>query len=135
MVVAALLSAVHMLTLALGAGAIFARGRALSRPLDDTGWARLLAADNAWGMAALLWIASGLRPGYEIGFNYSSRTRPRRVATFTASVRLVTPSFSKRCPRWVFTVRSLIASSAAISLLALPSAISRSADISRGVSW
>ena len=58
MVVAALLSAVHMLT--LGAGAIFARGRALSRPLDDAGWARLLAADNAWGMAALLWIASGL---------------------------------------------------------------------------
>jgi putative membrane protein len=60
MVVAALLSAVHMLTLALGAGAIFARGRALSRPLDDTGWARLLAADNVWGLAALLWIASGL---------------------------------------------------------------------------
>lgn len=60
MVVAALLSAIHMLTLALGAGAIFARGRALAGPLDDAGWKRLLAADTAWGVAALLWIASGV---------------------------------------------------------------------------
>lgn len=60
MVLPAILSAIHMLTLALGAGAIFARGRALSRPLDDDGWKRLLAADNAWGIAAILWITSGL---------------------------------------------------------------------------
>ena len=60
MAVAALLSAIHLLTLALGAGAIFARGRAMSRPLDDQGWKRLLAADNLWGIAALLWIVSGL---------------------------------------------------------------------------
>lgn len=60
MVVSALLSAVHLLTLALGLGAIFMRGRALARPLDDAGWRRLLAADNIWGLAALLWIASGL---------------------------------------------------------------------------
>ena len=60
MVVTALLSAIHVLTLALGLGAIFARGRALARPLDDAGWRRLLAADNAWGIAAGLWIASGL---------------------------------------------------------------------------
>lgn len=59
MVVAAVLSAVHVLTLALGAGAIFARGRALRGPLDDVGWKRLLAADNAWGIAALLWIVTG----------------------------------------------------------------------------
>ena len=58
--VAALLSAVHVLTLALGAGAVFARGRALGRPLDEAGWTRLLAADNAWGLAAFLWISSGL---------------------------------------------------------------------------
>ena len=60
MVVAALLSAIHALTLALGAGAVFARGRALAQPLDDAGWRRLLAADNAWGAAAGLWIVSGL---------------------------------------------------------------------------
>src|SRR5262245_3707645 len=57
---AALLSAVHMLTLALGVWGVVERGRALSRPLDDAGWRRLLAADNAWGIAALLWITSGL---------------------------------------------------------------------------
>lgn len=60
MIAAALLSAIHMLTLALGAGGIYLRGRALARPLDDEGWRRLLAADNAWGVAALLWISSGL---------------------------------------------------------------------------
>jgi putative membrane protein len=60
MIVSALLSAVHVLTLALGLGAVFMRGRALSRPLDDAGWQRLLAADNVWGVAAGLWIASGL---------------------------------------------------------------------------
>jgi putative membrane protein len=60
MIVAALLSAIHVLTLALGAGAVFARGRALARPLDEAGWTRLLAADNAWGAAAVLWIASGV---------------------------------------------------------------------------
>jgi putative membrane protein len=60
MIVSALLSAVHVLTLALGLGAVFIRGRALARPLDDAGWQRLLAADNVWGVAAGLWIASGL---------------------------------------------------------------------------
>ena len=56
------------------------------------------------------------------------------MATLIASVRLVTPSFSKRCPRCVLTVRSLIASSVAISLFALPSAISFNVAISLGVS-
>jgi uncharacterized membrane protein len=60
MVTSALLSAIHMLTLALGLGAIVMRGRALARPLDEAGWQRLLAADNLWGIAAGLWIASGL---------------------------------------------------------------------------
>jgi putative membrane protein len=57
--IAALLSAVHVLTLALGLGAIVVRGRALAGPLDDAGWRRLLGADTAWGAAAGLWIASG----------------------------------------------------------------------------
>lgn len=55
-----LLSAVHVLTLALGLGAVFIRGRALARPLDEAGWQRLLAADTVWGVAAGLWIASGV---------------------------------------------------------------------------
>jgi putative membrane protein len=59
-VIAALLSALHMLTLALGLGGLVMRGQALAGPLDDAGWKRLLAADNAWGVAAFLWITSGL---------------------------------------------------------------------------
>ena len=39
---------------------MFLRGKALAGPLDQAGWRRLLAADNAWGIAAALWIASGL---------------------------------------------------------------------------
>ena len=60
MVVSALLSAVHLLALPLGLGAVFIRGRALAGPLDAAGWQRLLAADTAWGAAAGLWIVSGL---------------------------------------------------------------------------
>ena len=60
MATGALLSAVHLLTLALGVGAVFLRGRALAGPLDEAGWRRLLAADNAWGIAAGSWILSGL---------------------------------------------------------------------------
>ena len=60
MVTSALLSAIHLLTLAFGLGAVFIRGRALARPLDEAGWQRLLAADNLWGVAAAFWIASGL---------------------------------------------------------------------------
>jgi putative membrane protein len=60
MIISALLSAIHVLTLALGLGAVFMRGLALGRPLDEAGWRRLLAADNIWGLAAALWIASGL---------------------------------------------------------------------------
>jgi len=59
-VISALLSAVHVLTLALGLPAVYIRGRALGGPLDEVGWRRLLAADNVWGVAAGLWIATGL---------------------------------------------------------------------------
>jgi putative membrane protein len=60
MILSALLSAIHVLTLALGLGAVFARGRALAGPLDDAGWRQVLAADDLWGAAAALWLASGL---------------------------------------------------------------------------
>src|SRR5215471_21670644 len=60
MVISAVLSAIHVLTLALGLGSLGMRGRALARPLDEEAWQQLLAADTAWGVAAGLWIASGL---------------------------------------------------------------------------
>lgn len=57
---AALLSGLHVLALGLGLGAVFLRGLALASTLDDDGWRRVLAADNAWAAAAGLWIATGL---------------------------------------------------------------------------
>jgi len=58
------LSALHVLALALGLGAVFARGlrlRDLRRePGSSEARRRLLLADNLWGLAALLWIVTGL---------------------------------------------------------------------------
>ena len=56
----AVVSSLHLLALALGLPAVFLRGRALKSPLDPEGLRRLLAADNVWGIAALLWIVTGL---------------------------------------------------------------------------
>jgi putative membrane protein len=64
MLARASLSALHVLALGIGFGAVFARGRRLRdlrRTPDDAGVvARLLQADGLWGLAALLWIATGL---------------------------------------------------------------------------
>lgn len=57
---AAIVSALHVLALALGLPAIFVRGRALKGRLDAEGLGRLFAADNVWGLAAVLWLATGL---------------------------------------------------------------------------
>jgi len=53
-------AAVHLLALGIGLGAVWARGRALQAHLDAAGLQRVLYADNWWGVAALLWIATGL---------------------------------------------------------------------------
>lgn len=55
----AIVSALHLLALAIGLPAVLARGRALAGPLDAAGLRRLFAADNAWGIAAALWIVTG----------------------------------------------------------------------------
>ena len=56
----AIVSALHVLALALGLPGVYLRGRALKGPLDRDGLRRLLAADTVWGIAAALWIATGL---------------------------------------------------------------------------
>jgi putative membrane protein len=75
-----------MLTLALGLGGIVARGRALASPLDDAGWKRVFAADNAWGIAAALWIVSGLGRvffgGKETGFYWRNGFFWTKLALF-----------------------------------------------------
>lgn len=56
----ALVSAVHLLSLAAGVTLLFARERALRGPLDDAGIQRVLRYDNIAGVVAILWIGSGL---------------------------------------------------------------------------
>jgi len=58
-VAAAVLSALHLLALAIGLPAIYARTRALKGPLDTEALRRVFIADSWWGLAALLWIATG----------------------------------------------------------------------------
>ncbi|HSF07314.1 MAG TPA: DUF2214 family protein [Methylomirabilota bacterium] len=58
--VSAIVSALHLLALAIGLPAVFLRGRALRGRLDPDGLRRLFAADTAWGIAALLWVITGL---------------------------------------------------------------------------
>jgi putative membrane protein len=55
-----LLAATHLLALAIGLGAVWARGRALRQPLDARGFRRVFEADTWWGVAALLWLVTGL---------------------------------------------------------------------------
>jgi putative membrane protein len=69
----AVVSSLHLLALAIGLPAVFLRGRALKGPLDADGLRRLLAADNVWGIAALLWIVTGLLrafAGFEKGADF-----------------------------------------------------------------
>jgi putative membrane protein len=58
--VSAAFSALHLLALGLGLPSVFLRGRALRGPLDEQGLRRLFAADTVWGIAAGLWIITGL---------------------------------------------------------------------------
>jgi len=55
-----LLAFVHLLGLGIGLGAVWTRARAFSGPLDPGSLRRALAADTWWGLAAFLWIATGL---------------------------------------------------------------------------
>ena len=56
----AIVSALHVLALALGLPSVYLRGRALKGRLDKDGLRRLLVADNVWGVAAALWLVTGL---------------------------------------------------------------------------
>ncbi len=58
--ISAIISALHVLALAIGLPSAFLRGQALKGFLDAKGLRRLFAADNVWGIAALLWIVTGL---------------------------------------------------------------------------
>ncbi len=60
MIVRWLFAAAHLLALGIGLGSVWARGRALNGELDATGLKRVFYADALWGLAAVLWIGTGL---------------------------------------------------------------------------
>ena len=60
MIIRWLFAAIHLLALGVGLGSVWARGRALRGPLDPAGLRRVFYADTWWGIAALLWIGTGL---------------------------------------------------------------------------
>lgn len=50
----------HLLALGIGLGAVWVRARGFRGPFDQGNLRRLFAADTLWGLAAVLWIATGL---------------------------------------------------------------------------
>jgi putative membrane protein len=73
MIVRWILAATHLLALGIGLGAILDRWWSLRGPLDASGLRRVLRADVLWGVAAFLWISTGLLrafAGFEKGTAY-----------------------------------------------------------------
>ena len=68
-----ILAALHLLALGIGLGAVWTRARALRGAPDAAALRRAFAADGLWGLAALLWISTGLVRafgGFEKGTAY-----------------------------------------------------------------
>src|SRR5262245_26673275 len=89
----AIVASLHYLALAIGLPAVMLRGRALKGPLDAPGLRRLFSADTMWGVAAALWVATGLLRafgGLEKGsaFYLGSRLFYLKMALFVAIVAL-----------------------------------------------
>ena len=56
-----LLAAVHILAFGIGLAAIWSRSRALrAQPLDRSALNHIFQADTWWGIAAALWLATGI---------------------------------------------------------------------------
>jgi putative membrane protein len=92
----AIVSALHLLALAIGLPAIYLRGRALKGRLDAEGFRHLFAADSVWGIAAFLWLATGLLrafAGIEKGtaFYLASRLFWTKMALFVLIIVLELP--------------------------------------------
>ena len=106
---AAVVSALHVFALALGLPSVFLRGRALKGRLDRDGWPRLFAADTVWGIAAALWLVTGLLRafgGLEKGssFYLASRLFWLKMALFVVVVLLeIRPMVTLM--RWRATLR------------------------------
>ena len=68
-----LAASLHLLALGIGLGSVWARGRALRSSLDAGTLRQVFFADTLWGVAAVLWISTGLwrlLAGLEKGTGY-----------------------------------------------------------------
>jgi len=54
------LAAIHLIALGLGLGAVIARGTALRESPSNAALRRAFRSDTTWGIAAALWIVTGL---------------------------------------------------------------------------
>jgi putative membrane protein len=54
------LAALHLIALGLGLGAVIARGTALRESPSNAALRRAFRSDTTWGIAALLWISTGV---------------------------------------------------------------------------
>ena len=55
-----IVATLHLIALGIGLGAIFMRARSLRSPMDGSRVGGVLHADTLWGLAAVLWISTGL---------------------------------------------------------------------------
>ncbi len=55
-----LVASIHLLALGIGLGAVVTRAVALRRLSPGSDLSRVFVADSMWGLAALLWISTGL---------------------------------------------------------------------------
>jgi putative membrane protein len=55
-----LLAATHLLALGIGLGSVWVRGRTLQSELSADRLKTVFRADSLWGLAAVLWIGTGL---------------------------------------------------------------------------
>jgi putative membrane protein len=55
-----LLASLHLLAFGIGLGAVWVRARALAALPDPARLATALRADSLWGLAAFLWLSTGL---------------------------------------------------------------------------
>jgi putative membrane protein len=53
-------ASLHLIALGLGLGAVLTRGNVLREPISTSSLRRAFRADTLWGIAAVLWIVTGL---------------------------------------------------------------------------
>ena len=55
-----IIGAIHLITLGIGLGSVLFRAKALEEVKSDSDLKRVFVADNIYGLAAFLWISTGL---------------------------------------------------------------------------